>query len=48
MKYERLEMSLIVPFQYNPSLFKKIGTKEGAEEELYFQRKVIRSNRLNE
>lgn len=48
MMYERFEMSLIVPFQYNPSFYEKIGTKENAGGKQYFQRKPIRSNRLNE
>lgn len=48
MMYERFEMSLIVPFQYNPSFYEKIGIEEDAGGEPYFQRKAIRSNRLNE
>ena len=48
MMYERFEMSLIVPFRYNPSFYEKIGTEECAGGEPYFQRKAIRSNRLNE
>ena len=48
MRYVRFEMSLIVPFRYNPSFYEKIGTEEGAGGETYFDRKVIRSNRLNE
>lgn len=48
MIYERFEMSLIVPFWYNPSFYEKIGTEGNAGEKPYFQRKTIRSNRLNE
>lgn len=48
MKYERFEMSLIVPFWYNPSFYEKIGTDEDSGGKAYFQRKAIRSNRLNE
>lgn len=48
MIYERFEMSLIVPFRYNPSFYEKIGTEEDVGGNQYFQRKPIRSNRLNE
>lgn len=48
MMYERFEMSLIVPFWYNPSIYEKIGTEEDTGGKPYFQRKAIRSNRLNE
>ena len=48
MMYERFEMSLIVPFGYNLSFYEKIGTEEETGGELYFQRKAIRSDRLNE
>lgn len=48
MIYERFEMSLIIPFWYNPFFYEKIGTKEDAGGKPYFQRKEIRSNRLNE
>lgn len=48
MIYERFEMPLIVPFWFNPSFYKKIGIRGDAGGKQYFQRKVIRSNRLNE
>ena len=48
MIYERFEMSLIVPFWYNPFFYEKIGTEEDAGGKPYFQRREIRSNRLNE
>ena len=48
MMYERFEMSLVVPFRYNPSFYEKIGTEKDFGGEPYFQRKAIRSNRLNE
>lgn len=48
MIYERFEMSLIVPFRYNPSFYEKLGAEWDDGGEPYFQRKAIRSNRLNE
>ena len=48
MIYERFEMSLIVPFWYNLSFYEKIGTEEETGGEPYYQRKAIRSDRLNE
>ena len=48
MMHERFEMALIIPFLYNSSFYEKIGVKKYAGEVQYFQRKSIRSNRLNE
>lgn len=48
MRYERFEMSLIIPFRYNPSFYEKVGIEKNAGGEPYFQRKAIRSDRLNE
>ena len=47
MIYERFEISLIIPFGYNTFFYEKIGTEEDIRGEQYFQRKLIRSNRLN-
>ena len=48
MKFERLEMSLIIPFRYNALCYEKIGTDEDNIGTEHFRRKLIRSDRLNE